>query len=119
MSSKTFTDHDVKVTVCGIIKNIWGDAVRNNTPEHITPEVVQIVDDVVKKIRDCSKRLVDYDQTIQFFYAGIPSTLWEMIVSLALGMIAEGIYGEGHNPLGSFVGWFNVVRRMHQYCCRP
>lgn len=115
MTAKTFTDHDVKVTICGIIRNIWGDAIQNNSPEYITPEVVQIVDDVVKKIRNCSKRLVEYDQTFQFFYAGIPGTLWEMIVSLALGMIAEGLYGDKHNPLGTFVGWFDVMRGKREY----
>lgn len=38
MKNKTFTDHDIRVTISGIIKEIWGDGVASNRPENITPD---------------------------------------------------------------------------------
>lgn len=32
MTEKTFTDYDIRVTISGIIKEIWGDGVASNRP---------------------------------------------------------------------------------------
>ncbi|WP_118792646.1 hypothetical protein [Neisseria bergeri] len=114
MKNKTFTDHDIRVTISGIIKEIWGDGVASNRPENITPEVAAVVSDAVNQIKTCSKRLLAVDITYNFLYTA-PGMIWEVIEGMAADMIANLGYDDKRNPLTTYIGWIRVLRGRRQY----
>lgn len=114
MTNQKFTEQDAKLTISGIIREIWGDAVANNTPENMTQEVIDVVNDVISSIKTCSKRLLAVDITYNFLYTA-PGTIWEVLFAMAADLIAQGMYDENHNPLATYTAWVNVLRGKREY----
>lgn len=110
--SNEFTEEDVKATICGIIDEIWDKNMPNNSVENISPEVMQIMDDVFQGIRRCSKTMVFTDVTLNYLMTA-PGRLADIIVSLAAQVSAD-TYKE-RNPLATFINWIQAIRGNRSY----
>lgn len=115
MAKQTFTENDYKKTISGIIDAIWGKGViANNSPENINDEVIDVVEDVVKRIKSCSQAMVGIDITYNILYSA-PGSLKEILFGLAADMIANARYDKNHNPLVTYVGWIRALLKHRQY----
>lgn len=106
---------DTKFLISGIIDGIWGKGViANNTPENINDDVIDVVNDVVERIKTCSKTMVAVDITYNLLYSA-PGTIKEVLAGLVADMVANGINDPNHNVLATYIGWFNALRGNRQY----
>lgn len=115
MTQKTFTEKDINIAISGIIDAIWGKGViTDNSPENINDDVIDVVNDVVNRIKSCSQKMVAVDITYNILYSA-PGGLTEVLYGLAADMIAHGVNDENNNPLATYVGWINALLKNRQY----
>lgn len=106
---------DIKFLISGIIDGIWGKGIiANNTPENINDDVINVVNDVVERIKTCSKKMVRVDMTYNLLYSA-PGTIWEVLAGLVADMVANGIKDPNNNVLATYIGWFDALRGNRQY----
>lgn len=105
--AKKSLNNDVKVTTSAIIDQIWGKGViTSNSPENINEEVINVVNDVVNSIKQCSKRMLAVDMTYNIIYSQV-NPFFDMVVN--------AVYDKSHNPLITYVNWFNAIKGNYQY----
>lgn len=115
MAQKTFTEKDANIAISGIIDAIWGKGViANNSPENINDDVIDVVNDVVNRIKSCSHAMVGVDVTYNILYSA-PGSITEVLFGLAADMFANGLYDDKHNPLATYVGWINALFKNRRY----
>lgn len=113
--TKDYTDQDAKIAICGIIREIYGDQVANNRPENISPEVIDIVTDAVNRIKSATRAIVSMDVAFNFLYTA-PGTIWDVLFSMAADALAHLLEpGSWHDPLQTYVDWFQAIRGKRMY----
>lgn len=63
-------------------------------------DILSMAQAVLALIMALDRRLLTIDITYNFLYTA-PDTIWEVLFAMAMDLIAQGRYGEHHNPLAA------------------
>lgn len=105
---KIFNHENGKRTMCGIIKLIWGNDLLV-TPVKVSPEVISIVDESIKEIRE----VTGYPEVIRNNLGDGQERdyIYDEIMDMGRNLARKGLLNEYTNPLAFYRQWINQVRR--------
>lgn len=100
----------------GIINKLFDGQMQDNTPQNITPEVVQLINTMTDEIVKCSRAYLGTHIVYMTFYTA--TSIDDILIAYGGGQAVDWLDTNPpytNNPMKTFIDWIDVLMGNRQY----